>query len=178
MTEETKVCKICKVDSNVSNFHIRPTNKNGLDTMCKGCRREQQKKYFVPALTSPEQKSKREAAWKKYHYNTTNQQRMLRAAKHRAKINGLEFDIDVSDIVIPEVCPILGIPLILNLREKRQDGSPSLDRIDSTKGYVKGNVFVISYRANTIKSYGTAAEHRKIADYIDRMTHLTTDEKV
>ena len=82
--------------------------------------------------------------------------RLLYAAKKRAKEKGLEFNIDTSDIVIPEICPYLGIPL----DSHSSRGTPrtniySLDRIDNTRGYVKGNVEVISHLANTMKSNAT-----------------------
>jgi hypothetical protein len=48
-----------------------------------------------------------------------------------------------------------------------RDSSPSLDRIDNSKGYVKGNVAVISFRANTLKNNATADELRAIANFMD-----------
>ena len=73
---------------------------------------------------------------------------MYRAAKARAKEKGRDFNIELSDIVIPTLCPVLGIPM----------DRPSLDRIDGTKGYVKGNVRVISHRANMLKNDATIEE--------------------
>lgn len=69
-------------------------------------------------------------------------------SKHRAKKSGIEFDIHERDIIIPEVCPLLGTPLIPG---GKRNNLPSLDRIDNTKGYIKGNVWVISLKANTMK---------------------------
>jgi hypothetical protein len=51
-----------------------------------------------------------------------------------------------------------------------EDNSPSLDRINPEKGYVRGNIAIISYRANRMKADGTADEHRLIAEWIRRMT--------
>lgn len=78
----------------------------------------------------------------------------------------LPFDITFKDILIPEICPVLGIELIAG-GGAGSDNTPSLDRIIPEKGYVKGNVRIISMRANRIKDNGTAEEHRRIADYID-----------
>jgi len=96
---------------------------------------------------------------------------MLRSAKNRAKRKNLEFDIDVTDILIPRYCPILGIKLDctwggVEETDANRTNKPSLDRIDSGKGYIKGNIQVISYRANLIKGDGNAEEHRLIAKYI------------
>lgn len=84
---------------------------------------------------------------------------MLHRAKSRAKAKGLKFDISIEDIVIPEFCPVFGTPLErAKGKDSNKDNSPSLDRIRSEKGYVKGNVWVISNKANTIKSSATVEE--------------------
>jgi len=75
-----------------------------------------------------------------------------------------------DDITIPSTCPILGIPIEWKQGNGKASiaNSPSLDRLDSTKGYTPDNVRVISYRANVIKNDGTAAEHRAIAAWMER----------
>jgi hypothetical protein len=85
-------------------------------------------------------------------------------AKRRAKDLELPFDIHWKELVMPEYCPILGVRMD---KELDFDYRPSLDRVDPTKGYVKGNIAFISMKANRMKAEGTAEEHRKIADYID-----------
>lgn len=57
---------------------------------------------------------------------------------------------------LPTVCPLLGVELCYN--GPLSAVSPSLDRKDSSKGYVPGNVWVISHRANVIKNNATAEE--------------------
>jgi hypothetical protein len=66
------------------------------------------------------------------------------------------FNIKPQDILIPEICPVLGIPMTSG--PKLLPSSSSLDRIDSKKGYIKGNIQVISHRANTLKSNATLKE--------------------
>lgn len=92
---------------------------------------------------------------------------LLKWAKRRAQRKGLEFTITEADIVIPKVCPVLGIPLIVS-KGKRSAASPTLDRIDSKLGYIPSNVAVISWKANVIKNYGTVEEHRRIADWMEK----------
>ena len=93
--------------------------------------------------------------------------KMLLRAKSRAKEKHLEFNIDASDIMIPTVCPILHIELY---NKKGSPGgspnSPALDRIDNSKGYVKGNVRVVSHLANMMKSSATEEQLIKFADWI------------
>lgn len=78
---------------------------------------------------------------------------MLNAAKDRAKVKKLDFNIDINDIIIPDICPIFGVKL-----ERKTRHAPSLDRMDASLGYIKGNVWVISKFANTMKNNATLPE--------------------
>lgn len=91
-----------------------------------------------------------------------------RAKKYNAMRIGWEWNLEFSDLEWPTHCPILGIELDY-FAEYRSEASVSFDRVDSSKGYVKGNVHIVSWRANRIKNDGTAEEHRKIADYLDSL---------
>ncbi len=77
-------------------------------------------------------------------------------AKSRAKLKKSEFTIELSDIFIPEFCPLLGLKLEMNSNNKW--AHPSLDRIDNSKGYIKGNIMVISFRANFLKNNASVEE--------------------
>lgn len=97
------------------------------------------------------------------------QKEMLRGAKTRAKARGLEFSITIEDIPIPARCPVFDIELRPTIRTgSRAKGrhAPSLDRIDPRRGYVPGNVIVISWRANHLKSNATADELRKLVEWL------------
>jgi hypothetical protein len=83
--------------------------------------------------------------------------RMLSRSKKRALENGVEFSLTLEDIIIPDVCPLLEQPLDIGA-SKAHDWSPSIDRIDSSKGYIPGNVWVVSWRANRIKNDATFQE--------------------
>jgi hypothetical protein len=85
-----------------------------------------------------------------------------------AKQVGIDFSISFGEIDWPSHCPILGLELDY-FAEKTKENSPSFDRIDSTKGYVTGNVVIVSWRANRIKNNGSAEEHRKIAEFLDKI---------
>lgn len=87
----------------------------------------------------------------------------LNRLRARSLTHGWDFNLEPQDIVIPETCPVLGIKLALNT--KPQDDSPSIDRIDNSKGYIKGNVHVISFKANRIKNNATPEELMKVASY-------------
>lgn len=91
---------------------------------------------------------------------------ILSSAKKRAKIKGLEFDLCEDDISIPEVCPVLNIPIKTNIGKGNYPDSISLDRLDPDKGYVKGNVCVISNRANILKRDATLEELQSLVNYL------------
>lgn len=86
---------------------------------------------------------------------------MVYRVKHRAKQQGIPFDLVPADLIIPEKCPVLGIDLIWNLKSGHSGYHPnsfSVDRIRGELGYVKGNVRVISARANLLKNNATIEE--------------------
>lgn len=100
---------------------------------------------------------------KRVKENAQVERRIHIRVKSRAKREGTLFNLDVSDIVIPKVCPVLGIKLVTtNQGSGYHTNSPSLDKIDPTKGYTKGNVRVISARANLLKNDATAHELRLV----------------
>ena len=86
----------------------------------------------------------------------------------KAKELGFDFNISEEDVIIPTHCPILGVELVLN-EGKLAGNSASLDRIDSSKGYVKGNVWVISHKANAMKSNATLAELKLFAMWVNSL---------
>ena len=89
-----------------------------------------------------------------YHNNV--EKRLLTNAKARAKKDSLDFDLSVDDVLLPKICPYLKTQLSSG-KTKHFDRSTSysLDRIDPSKGYVKGNVEVISHLANAMKQNAT-----------------------
>ena len=75
---------------------------------------------------------------------------LVNTARFRAKGLSVPFGLSPADIAIPEVCPYLGIPLVPG-EGHTHAGSPTIDRIIPALGYVKGNVQVISHKANAMK---------------------------
>jgi len=90
---------------------------------------------------------------------------LLSSARERARKLDRKYDLTVDDIYIPEHCPIMGFKLILN-HTQAQDDSPSLDRVDNNLGYVKGNVRVISRKANSTKSALTPEQIENLYLYV------------
>lgn len=166
----TKICPKCGRDLPLSAYCLG-NGKYGKRSICKDCdhkihntdeyrlrrkiirdkkRKEDSDYWRKEREKDNETLLKNENSYKKY---------MIRSAKQRAKTKNILFDISYSDFSIPEYCPLLGIKLIKHIGQKeKQDNSPSLDRIIPSLGYVKGNVWVISERANRIKSNASVEE--------------------
>jgi hypothetical protein len=99
--------------------------------------------------------------WLKHH----RERRLLHQVKSRAKKTGLKFNLMVEDIVIPSVCPVLQIEF------KKGDKllSPSVDRKNNRKGYVKGNIQIMSGLANVMKNKATPIQLRRFAAWINQV---------
>lgn len=91
---------------------------------------------------------------------------LINVARSRAKRKGIEFRIGVADITVPDRCPVFGTVLVVGDGGVSKN-SPTIDRIDNSKGYVPGNVVVVSFRANTIKSDATVSDLRRVADFYE-----------
>jgi hypothetical protein len=149
------------------------------------------------SLTLEEQKQRRREAASRYYFKDLEHSRAMRKTyrdAHRqqvregnnrwldtrplyrawlqrrafAKLRGLPFEIVCSDLVMPEYCTVLGIKLEFN-KGRARDNSPSIDRIKPELGYVRGNVRVISNRANLLKTNATAEELRLVAEDAARL---------
>ncbi len=113
------------------------------------------------------------------NYKFNNYERvLLGCAKYSSKKKNLPFDLELSDIIIPDVCPVLGIKIVIpTIRAGKGRGgfparlnNPTLDRFDNSKGYTKDNIRVISWRANRLKCDGSITEFEAIVAYMKNHT--------
>lgn len=170
-----KKCLKCGLEKERSEFHRDKTRKDGLREWCKQCTKIKNAEYWK-RYSSRHEKRNREYKYKHKDtiyriarkYRESHRGLMLwLSAKKRATKQNVPFNIEVEDIVIPDTCPLLGIKLEFNGSVNNRDSSPSLDRKNPALGYVKGNIAVISYRANRIKNNASAAEIKLLAVRID-----------
>jgi hypothetical protein len=98
----------------------------------------------------------------------------LANAQARSKKLGIPFDLTLDTIPdIPDYCPVLGIPLVIDFdKGLSSDSNPSLDRVIPAHGYVTGNVVWISWRANRLKSDATAWELEQLMRYVKDPTDV------
>lgn len=168
-----KTCKLCGQTKELSDFNLHPTSKDKRSHRCKICENQYQKEY----RSRPGQAQKKAAYGKAYRSRPQYPEQIReyrvrsickhlhRGARLRARDKGLAFDLDETDIVVPPVCPVLGITLQPG-RVTWSDASPTVDRVRPEKGYVKGNVQVISWRANRLKSDATLEDLEKVCAYV------------
>lgn len=148
-----KVCTKCREEKELRAFTNDASQKDGKRSECTVCSR----------------------AMKRRSHQKDPRQHLLRGCRKRAKDRNIPFSITKEDIIIPEVCPILGIPLKV-ASERAKDYSPTVDRIEPGLGYVPENIHVISARANRIKNDATPEELIKIGEYIKKFV-LNKDNK-
>lgn len=119
------------------------------------------KKNSKKALKYYHADKKKYSKWNKESRGKNIEAYILRRARGTAIKRGHDFNIEKSDIIIPEYCPYLEMKITPT--EFNVDSCPSIDRIDSSKGYVKGNIQIISYKANKMKSNASEEELKTFA---------------
>lgn len=134
---KTKKCKICGEIKELKDFAPSSVRKKKCledisRNQCRACcNKARQKAYIKRVETS-----------------------IMANIKARVRKEHLEFNLTYEDIIIPEKCPILEVPLIRGTK-KNYAFTPTADRIDNTKGYIKGNIKIISMLANKMKNNAT-----------------------
>ena len=176
-TPEVLHCPVCNNDLPYYKFIIARKSHTGRMWCCKECYNSN------PGISQNNYRKKFDTEFKTLIYTQKRESRlrnfvhsMWKAAKKRASERDLEFNIEESDIVIPDVCPILEVPLKFGTKGN-YDYSPSLDRIDNTKGYIKGNIQVISKKANTMKNSATLQELQTFCKNILRYSPSYTEKE-
>lgn len=174
-----KKCYKCQKVKDFTHYYVDRTRKDKLTNQCKSCKYKYDKEY------GKKRRKYFESYYKKNRkcyvdYNERRRERhrleprirMKDGALRRAKKRGLEYNLkSYKDIPkIPVFCPILGIPLVTNRGSKNggSDNSPSLDRINNDRGYIIGNLQIISRKANQMKSNGSFEDIEKLYLFMKR----------
>jgi hypothetical protein len=155
--EASKACTQCGIVKPLSEFPRKSASRDGRSACCRICTRKQQKEF---------RDSGKQAKYHRDNPHVRQLSTMVANSRRRAKEKNLDHNIDVAYLrsICPSHCPYLGVKLRwevqdgLGMKAKAFHNSPSLDRIDGSKGYVRGNVAIVSYRANTIKQDATEQE--------------------
>lgn len=160
-----KICSKCEAEKPINFFYKNKRYRGGHCAQCIECKKDTDKNQYQKNKEKRKLKNRENYHKNKEFYNKRNKRNrknrialrlrdpkkaLLNYMKRNAQARNLEFNLTINDIIIPEKCPILGIPPFFS-KERQIDNTPSGDRVDNTKGYIKGNVRIISWRANSMK---------------------------
>lgn len=179
--ENSKICYKCRESKLLDCFYDNKTMADGKDSYCRKCRysyhRERKdvvnSQRRIKMTTNPEHRAK-ELLKKKESYTKNIETALLTRARRRARVFGFEFNIDITDIKVPDICPILEVPIKVGTKNNYLF-SPSLDRVDNTKGYIKGNIKVISMLANSMKN---TADNELLYRFCKNLPKYLQDEDI
>jgi len=130
--------------------------------------KEKIKKYNSERNTNSSTKEYRKNATIKYR-EKNYENFLLLQIKSSAKKRNLEFNLTIEDIIIPKFCKYTNIELTKTIGGGLLNSAPSIDRIDTNKGYIKGNIQIISHLANKMKSNCTINELLTFAENVIKL---------
>lgn len=154
-----KKCSTCHETKPEECFSKSSRHKDGLNGVCKECKGANNRKHWA----IHKEKTNRQ---RRERHHTDPCRNIYYQCKARAKREGIPFDLERSDLKLPDVCPVLGIPLIVS-EGRPSDNSPTIDKFIPELGYVKGNIAIISYLANRIKTNATTEQVRKVLEWME-----------
>jgi hypothetical protein len=119
-------------------------------------------------LTSLQLKRLYTTQWKRINAKQAWAGAAKRNAKRRAEAKGIPFNLTIKYLmsIVTDNCPVYNTPFVWHGNKVTGNLSPSIDRIDPIKGYVEGNVVVISSKANNIKSAYKSSDIFKVAEWL------------
>lgn len=153
---DEKRCPVCKKVLPITEFHISRGRYDGRKYCCKSC----------------------ESTRKKDSHKKNPATLAFTNLKSRAKRQNIPMELTKEDIkkAFPNdmICPVLGIKMEVGKKNKNVN-SPSIDRIIPEKGYVPGNVIIVSMKANLIKSFATPDEIFKVGKFYKNLLEEMED---
>ena len=88
--------------------------------------------------------------------------------KSNARRRGIPFDLALNDIAFGDKCEVCSIGFAPLVPGKALPNSVSIDRIDSSKGYERGNIAFICHRCNGMKRDCTITDLERLLGYMRR----------
>lgn len=155
-----KTCSKCHLKLPLENFKLRKSGYR--DSWCHRCTYRSRKRWAKAyRARKKHERTAAYAQWRRSNYEVYT----LNILRKRARDKNISFNLTKEDLKMPIKCPVLGIP-IYNATKKATDNSPSVDRVIPRRGYVKGNVCIISHRANMLKNNASLSELEAVIRYM------------
>ena len=148
MSDETKTCTCCAHALPITDFYLRrdPGRPSARRSRCRWC----------------------------FMAGKDKLKKLLAQIKHRCRRSGIAFNLRPENVVVPERCPVLGMPLVWGWDSRERgyrDNSPSIDRLDQSGGYTADNIVVVSHRANRLRSDASVTELELIVGFYREVLH-------
>jgi hypothetical protein len=153
-----KECRACATILSIDRFYVKgtksQTNIDGYENKCIECHK---------------------AVWRKKAEDPEARKRwLLERIRAKCKTGNIPFNLTINDLDIPDTCPVFGMPLKFGISRGQSyrgpaEDSPSVDRIDPDKGYTKGNIVIVSWRANRMKMNASLNELQTLASFYTKL---------
>ena len=147
LPEGFRNCTTCSTLKPLEAFHKHSKCRGGYNSVCKECK-----------------KSITKNQWKNYSL----EYKIFNRTRSRATAKNINFNLELSDIIIPKECPVFKVPFIYN----DKDWSASIDRINPNLGYIKGNIMIISNKANRIKNDASLKDLQQVVSFYTKVVGL------
>ena len=132
---------------------------------------EDEDTILAPLTSLPNKESDRRKRHKQRFPKRTWAGYALKDAKKRAEKKGVAFRLTrvYIESIIPDKCPVFGTPFTFMGNGAIKPESPALDRIIPSRGYIEGNIQIISVKANNIKSAYNSKDIFKVAEWLHKL---------
>jgi hypothetical protein len=181
-----KRCTRCKIEKPLESYSKDKNRKDGRYPVCKECQSKAAKERYASDPKFAQKARDKRQKYLKTHREEVNRKhkeryhsrkakdpigQMLVAVKRRATRDNLPYNLTPEMINIPTHCPVLGMELMFN-KGQAEDNSPSIDKLVPSLGYVEGNISIISYRANMLKSNASLEEMKALYEWFKQRSNV------
>ncbi len=157
-----KKCSKCKIIKTLDDFYNHNVSKDGKTHHCKDCmtayrkNNAEKQRLYMQNLRLMDNEKVKDSKNKSYR-KLDPAIKAVTQARNRAKRKSIEFNLEVSKINVPTICPYLKVPFIIG-EKGNYEYTYSIDRIDNSKGYLQDNIELITKKANSMKNSATKIE--------------------
>ena len=184
-----KICKYCGKDYPLEKFVKNKNCKDGYAGICRNCQNKYSRNWKLKNrnILLPRRRkdyaerykliNNRNEELRKKQYPLKRRCQILRQGMaDRSKNKGIEFDKPfftvaylMNRLINNLNCECCGKKLDIKFKKDKRfnDDSPSIDRVNPLKGYIKGNIAILCWRCNKHKQNSTSKELRMIANFMD-----------
>lgn len=148
-----KVCRVCLFSKHLSEYHKDTSKKDGTRSICKKCNIKVSNAYYLKYANKIKAKvSVYRKSYKPRHTREIDSRLRALCTKAKQRKNK-EFNIQESNLLDAwgnqkGLCVYIKLPLTA---KANQFNTVSLDRVDSSKGYIVDNIQLVCAAVNKMK---------------------------